>query len=73
MSYEEKSLIADKAVYSTGCGVRPVISFGEFDAVAGEDGENGTIKLGTVIAIAGAAVGVVAVGAGVFFLKKKKK
>lgn len=73
MSYEEKSLIADKAVYSTGCGVRPVISFGEFDAAAGEDGENGTIKLGTVIAIAGAAVGVVAAGVATTVILKKKK
>lgn len=55
------------------CGVRPVISFGEFDAAAGEDGENGTIKLGTVIAIAGAAVGVVAAGVATTVILKKKK
>ena len=66
--------ISSKSVNSVNSGVRPVISFGEADAIESEDGEKGSIELGTVIAIAGAAVGVVAVAgvAAAVIIKKKK-
>lgn len=71
---ETTSLISSRGAYSASGGVRPVISFGEADAIESEDGEKGSIELGTVIAIAGAAVGVVAVAgvAAAVIIKKKK-